>query len=107
MKSIYGHSPWEVHAHPMSSGTWKHIVSSKSLALLHTTANSTFTLLWTPSSSGIFTFSSAWNISRTPSPTFDLVEVVWNQATCPKMSCCLLRALTSRLLTRTRLHSLE
>jgi len=58
---------------------------------------------WTPSATGKFTFIAAWNIARSLSPKFELSSVVWCSHIPPKMSCCLLRALTDRLLTRSRL----
>ena len=38
-----------------------------------------------------------------PPPPFESAEVVWSQPIYPKMSCCLLGALTNRLFTRSRL----
>ena len=105
MRKVYctNSSPWESHAHPMDSGTWKHIMNSKKLAQLYIATEDSDNWVWTASASGNFTFTSAWDVARTPSPPFDLTEVVWCTAICPKMSCCLLRALSNRLLTRSRL----
>jgi len=48
-------------------------------------------------------FSSAWNIVRSPSQPFELCNTVWFPSHSPKMACCLLRALNDKLLTASRL----
>ena len=81
---------------------FRHLEAYKKMALLHITTYDNHKWIWTASSLRIFTFTSAWNISGIPSPSFALSEVVWCQTTCPKISCCLLRALSNRLLTKSR-----
>jgi len=88
----------------MASCTWKVIVSNKPLAQSHINkSDDNDAWIWSASNNGNFGFKSAWNVSRDPLPSFDLAEVVWCQFICPKMSCCLLRALSNRILPRARL----
>ena len=61
---------------------------------------------WSPTGSGNFTFSSACEIIRPPSAIFQFAEIIWFPCNSPKMSCCLLRAIHSRLLTRNFLKSI-
>jgi len=58
---------------------------------------------WKATSSGDFSFSSAWNAVREPSSPFELYYVIWFPSTSPKMSCCLLKGLMDSLPTRARL----
>ena len=80
MKTTYRPNllPWDAS----TSGTWKHIISSKNLAQLHITTDDNNHWLCTVSSTGKFTFSSAWNVSRVPS-LFPPSDMVWCQFTCP------------------------
>ena len=108
MKKNYNtYTPSNATTHPMASGTWKLLLSYENLASLHIITgadfNTTDTWVWSAYSSGQFSFSSVLNISREFNPKFYLTNVVWCKANCPKMSCCLLRALTNRLLTKHRL----
>jgi len=107
MKRTYrkNSSPWEATTYPMASGTWKFIVSYRTLAQLHIPvgvdiSNTINTWLWTATGRGQFSFHSAWNVAGEPSPVYDFASVIWCHYTCPKMSCSLLRALNNRLLTR-------
>ena len=51
----------------------------------------------------IFSFSSAWDVSRSRSSIVEYHNVLWFPKGCPKFSCCLLRDLHERLPTRQRL----
>jgi len=59
--------------------------------------------IWTASANEKFTLSSAWELSRAKYPIADYHSVIWFPNACPKFSCCLLRAIHDRLLTRQRL----
>ena len=105
MRDVYCRqsSPWNIQAHLMDSGTWKFLVSVKNIAHNHidiqqnSLSYNIDTWIRCPTYSGKFTFQTAWNISRTPSPKFDLAKVVWCHHISPKMALCLLRALSDRL----------
>jgi len=100
MKNVYcrNSSPWEIHAHPMDTGTWKFFVKVKQHAYTHIDieqitngsatvkdiTNATDTWLWTPSLLEKFTCQSTWNISRSPSPKFNLAAVVWCHCITPR-----------------------
>jgi len=55
---------------------------------------------WNCTSSGLFSFKSAWELIRTKDPTFQFTSLIWFPTHSPKMAICLLRALQSKLLTR-------
>lgn len=60
---------------------------------------------WSPSSNGLFSFSSAWDSIRSSSAAFPYHNVVWFPSNSPKMACCLLKGLLDRLPTRSRLKN--
>jgi len=62
------------------------------------------TWVWTASSNGRFSLSSAWNIVR-QSSLFELANIEWFPCHSPKMACCLLSALNEGLLTADRLKN--
>jgi len=60
-------------------------VDNKRKAVLHTTIEDSENWLWAAINIGIFSFSSAWNVSRATSPQFEWTDMVWG-IICPKMS---------------------
>ena len=85
--------------HPMDSVTRKNVAKLSNVEILHMTQDDAGKWLWTATSTGNFSFSSAWSIIKSSSSVFDLATMVWLPSHSAKMACCLLRRLHDRLLT--------
>ena len=94
----------------LNSGSWKWMVEVKeSLSCMQVqVADSGFhSWIWIADKSGSFTFSFSWSFVRQHHQCSPLFNMVWFPNHCPKMSLCLLRALSGKLLTRSFLRSLD
>lgn len=60
-------------------------------------------LVWTPSSSGLFSSKSAYISLLATSSTLDLAPVLWHADCVPKTNYCSFKAVLNRLLTQDRL----
>ena len=62
---------------------------------------------WSLTTTGLSTFSSAWEKVRTHGSKFSLFDLVWFPNNSPKVSICLLRAIKGKLPTKSFLKELN
>ena len=61
---------------------------------------------WNATTTGKFSFPSAWNLIRQNGEPCEFKKLTWFSTHCPKMAVCLLQSLQKRLLTKDRLLQL-